>query len=71
MQKMKGLEREAWKIGVREAHAQRRIVPAAQSKEMMQFIREHSKNNGDCIPWLNAYNNGVATEIGVQTVLEM
>ena len=65
------LEEEAWKIGVSEAHAQRRIVPAAQSTEMMNFIRRNSKKVGDSIPWLAAYNNGVANEIGVQTVLEM
>ena len=69
--KMNALEEEAWKIGVKEAHSQKRIVPAAQSVEMMNFIRRNSKKVGDCIPWLAAYNNGVAIEIGVQTVLEM
>ncbi len=69
--KMTMLEEEAWKIGVGEAHAQRRIVPAAQSVEMMEFIKRNSKKLGDSIPWIAAYNNGVAIEIGVQTVLEM
>lgn len=68
---MTALEEQAWKIGVREAHTQKRIVPAFQSKDMMQFIAEHSKQVGDSIPWLNAYNYGVAVEIGVQTALEM
>ena len=69
--KMTMLEEEAWEIGVMEAHTQRRIVPAAQSVEMMELIKRNSKKLGDCIPWLAAYNNGVANEIGVQTVLEM
>lgn len=71
MKKMTALEEQAWKIGVREAHIQKRIVPAAQSKEMMRFISEHSQKLGDSIAWLNAYNYGVAVEIGVQTALEM
>ena len=69
--RMNTLEKEAWEIGVKEAHSQKRIVPAAQSAEMMSFIRRNSKKVGDSIPWLAAYNNGVAIEIGVQTVLEM
>jgi hypothetical protein len=69
--KMTMLEEEAWKIGVKEAHSQKRIVPAAQSVEMMNFIRRNSKKVGDSIPWIAAYNNGVAIEVGVQTVLEM
>lgn len=69
--KMTALEVEAWKIGVNEAHSQKRIVPAAQSVKMMNFIKRNSNKMGDSIPWLVAYNNGVATEIGVQTVLEM
>lgn len=69
--KMTMLEEEAWKIGVKEAHSQKRIVPAAQSVEMMEFIKRNSKKLGDSIPWIAAYNNGVAIEVGVQTVLEM
>ena len=69
--KMTALEEEAWKIGVKEAHSQKRIVPAAQSVEMMNFIRRNSKKLGDSIPWIAAYNNGVNIEIGIQTVLEM
>lgn len=71
MKNMTALEEQAWKIGVREAHTQKRIVPAFQSKDMMQFIAEHSKQVCDSIPWLNAYNYGVSVEIGVQTALEM
>lgn len=70
-QKMTDIEKQAWKIGVYEAHTQKRIVPACQSKKMMKFISEHSENFGDCIPLLIAYNNGVGVEIGVQTSFEM
>lgn len=69
--KVNELQEKAWKIGVREAHLKRRIVPAYQSKAMMNFIKENSRKVGDSIPWIEAYNNGVAVEIGVQTVLEM
>lgn len=68
---MTDLQEKAWEIGVHEAHTKKRIVPAFQSKEMMQLIKDNSKQMGDSIPWLEAYNNGVAVEIGVQTVLEM
>ena len=69
--KMTELQEKAWKIGVEEARVKKRIVPAAQSKKMMQFIKDNSKRMGDSIPWIEAYNYGVAVEIGVQTVLEM
>lgn len=68
---MNELEREAWKIGVHEAHTQKKIVPACSSEKMMQFIRDNSKKACDCIPWLEAYNYGVAVEIGVQAALEL
>lgn len=71
MKNMTKLQEEAWKIGVHEAHTQKRIVPAFQSKDMMAFIKENSKKACDSIPWLEAYNYGVAVEIGVQTALEM
>lgn len=69
--KMTALQEKAWKIGVAEAHTKKRIVPAAQSKKMMQLIKENSKKIDDSISLIKAYNNGVAVEIGVQTVLEM
>lgn len=69
--KMDELQERAWKIGVKEAHSQQKIVPACKSVEMMDFIKKHSQKVGDSIPWLEAYNHGVATEIGVQTALEM
>lgn len=68
---MTALEKEAWKIGVNEAHTKKRIVPACRSEKMMGFIKEHSKKMGDCIPWLDAYNYGVAHEINIQAVLEL
>lgn len=68
---MIALQEKALKIGVAEAHTKKRIVPAVQSKKMMQLIKENSKKIGDCVSWIKAYNNGVAAEIGVQTVLEI
>lgn len=68
---MNELELEAWKIGVHEAHTQKKIVPACRSKEMMDFIQKHSKKVGESIPWLDAYNYGVAYEINIQAALEM
>lgn len=68
---MSELEQEAWKIGVHEAHTQKKIVPACRSKKMMEFIKNHSKKIGDSIPWLDAYNYGVAYEINIQAVFEL
>lgn len=65
------LEKQAYSIGMNEAHERGRIVPAAQSDRMMGFIKEHSKNLGDSIPWLKAYNRGVAAEISRQTREEL
>lgn len=61
------LEKKAFSIGMNEANEKRCIVPAAQSDRMMSFIEKHSKSVGDSIPWLKAYNKGVAAEISRQT----
>ena len=65
------LEKQAFSIGIDEANKNGYIVPAAQSDRMMGFIEEHSKNLGDSIPWLKAYNRGVAAEISRQTREEL
>ena len=61
------LEKQAFSIGIDEANENGYIVTAAHSDRMMSFIEEHSKSVGDCIPWLKAYNKGVAAEISRQT----
>ena len=62
------LERQAYQIGMCEANEHQSIWPAMKSKKMMDFIKEHSKEVGACIPWLKAYNDGVAHAIHIQTM---
>ena len=64
------LERQAYQIGIYEADKHQSIWPAAKSEKMMAFIGEHSTEVGASIPWLKAYNAGVAHAIHIQT-LEM
>ena len=64
------LEKKAFDIGVYEADKNQCIWPACKSKRMMDFIEEHSKEVGACIPWLKAYNDGVAHAIHIQTIKE-
>lgn len=68
---MSKLESIAYGIGISEAHKNGCIVPAAKSQLMMEFMRKNSKKVGDSIPWLIAYNKGVADEIGLQATLEL
>lgn len=61
------LERQAYQIGIYEADKNQCIYPACKSKRMMAFIKENSKELGASIPWLKAYNDGVAHAIHIQT----
>lgn len=60
-------EVKAYEIGIKEAHEQKRIVPACKSAKMWELIKE-VKNN--LSPLIDAYNEGVAYEICRQTRLE-
>lgn len=58
-------------IGISEASAKRRIVPAAHSSAMMEFLREHPTKSGEAVYLIQAYNEGVAAEISQQTRAEL
>lgn len=60
----KGLEKQAFEIGYREAEKHDSLIVPAHSKEMMGFISKHSKMAGDSIPWLKAFNAGQAKWFG-------
>lgn len=54
------LKEQAFEIGYREAEKNDCLVTPAHSKTMMEFVSEHSKEIGDSIPWLKAFNDGQA-----------
>lgn len=61
----------AYGIGISEAHKERRIVSASQSKQMMEFLKSTDCRNCESIPLLKAFNAGVAAEIHQQTIQEL
>lgn len=60
-------EVRAYEIGIKEAHEQKKIVPACKSEKMNTLMCE--VKNG-LLPLIKAYNAGVAFEINRQTRLE-
>lgn len=61
---IKKLKEQAFEIGYREAEKHNGLIAPAHSEEMMDFISEHSKEIGDSIPWLKAFNAGQAKWLG-------
>lgn len=59
-------EVRAYEIGIKEAHAHNRIVPACKSKAMCDLMKEVRNN---LLPLINAYDQGVAYEINRQIKL--
>lgn len=60
---MNAIEIKAYEIGIKEAHEQRKIVPACKSNAMYGLMEE--VENG----LIKAYDAGVAYEINRQTKL--
>lgn len=65
---MSAIEVRAYEIGIKEAHAKKRIVPSCKSKEMNALMEE--VRNG-LLPLIKAYDAGVAYEINRQAKLEL
>ena len=63
---MNAIEIKAYEIGIKEAHEQRKIVPACKSNAMYALMKE--VENG-LLPLIKAYDAGVAYEINRQTKL--
>lgn len=63
---MNAIEIRAYEIGIKEAHEQKRIVPACKSSAMNALMEE--VRNG-LLPLIKAYDKGVAYEINRQTKL--
>ena len=63
---MNAIEIKAYEIGIKEAHEQRKIVPACKSNAMYGLMEE--VENG-LLPLIKAYDAGVAYEINRQTKL--
>lgn len=61
----------AYGIGISEAHEERRIVAASQSKQMMEFLKSADCRNGESVFLIKAFNAGVAAEISQQTMQEL
>lgn len=61
----------AYGIGISEAHKERRIVAASQSKQIMEFLKSADCRNCESITLLKAFNAGVAAEIYQQTIQEL
>lgn len=63
---MTAIEVRAYEIGIKEAHAQKRIVPACKSSAMNELMEEVKSG---LLPLIVAYDQGVAFEINRQTKL--
>ena len=63
---MTAVEVKAYEIGIKEAHEQKKIVPACKSNAMYALMEE--VENG-LLPLIKAYDAGVAYEINRQTKL--
>ena len=63
---MNAIEIKAYEIGIKEAHEQKKIVPACKSNAMNGLMAE--VKNG-LLPLIKAYDAGVAYEINRQTKL--
>lgn len=56
----KTLEQQAFEIGYREAERCDYLSAPCRSKEMMDFVSNHSKGIGDSVPLYKAFNAGQA-----------
>lgn len=56
----KTLEQQAFEIGYREAKRCDYLSAPCRSKEMMDFVSNHSKGMGDSVPLYKAFNAGQA-----------